>query len=200
MRYGFFPGCSYRTEAGYAESVEAINRTLGIELTELSDWNCCGATAILSLDETNTLALSARLFALAAKQGFDQIITTCNACYTILRKAKTILATNPVDVRLINTQLADEHLQLEHFPPVRHYLEVLYYDIDKEAWPNRLPEHFMNINVAAYYGCQLVRPWGDLDHPERPTILDRFVERIGFKPLPHSAKTLCCGASHLFPY
>jgi len=200
MRYGFFPGCSYKSEAGYAESVAAVNQELGIELTELSDWNCCGATAMFSLNETEALAINARLFALANSQGFDQIVTTCNACYTTLKKAKHIFESNPEAIAPINTQLSHEGLSVENLCSVRHYLDVLHNDVAADVWSQRASTFNSEFKVAAYYGCQLTRPWADLDQPERPTILDEFITRIGFKTVDHSAKTLCCGASHFFPY
>jgi heterodisulfide reductase subunit B len=200
MKYGFFPGCSYKSEAGYADSVNAINRALGIELTEIQDWNCCGATAMFSLNETNALAITGRLFALATQQGFDEIVTTCNACYTTLRKSKEIFENHPAEINHINRLLSHENLKLSRLLPVRHYLDVLWHDVAKDTWLQKLKISMVNIKVAAYYGCQLTRPWADLDHPEKPTILDQFVERIGFTPIDHSAKTLCCGASHFFPY
>ena len=71
LTYGFFPGCAYPTAAGYRESVDAVNRQLGIELVELADWNCCGATSVFSLNQDDALTLTGRLFALAEAQGHE---------------------------------------------------------------------------------------------------------------------------------
>lgn len=60
MKYGFYSGCSYGSAAGYSESVDAVSRALGIELVEIPDWNCCGATAFFSVNEFKALALVAR--------------------------------------------------------------------------------------------------------------------------------------------
>lgn len=200
MKYGFFPGCSYKSEAGYKESVNAINSARNIELSELADWNCCGATVMFSLNELDALALTGRLFALSNQQECDQIVTTCNACYATLRKAKRILENSPEAVIRINQKLSGQRLKIDKLVPVRHYLELLTHDVREENWKQTMPSHLTNIRVAAYYGCQFSRPWEDADHPERPTILDRFIQRLGFVSIDHSAKTLCCGASHFFPY
>ena len=46
MRIGFYPGCSLNgTSREYNESVKALAQAMGLELIELKDWNCCGATA-----------------------------------------------------------------------------------------------------------------------------------------------------------
>ena len=200
MTYGFFPGCSHRSEAGYLESVLAINRCLGLELVEIRDWNCCGATALFSQDETRALLLAGRLQALAAVQGLGQIATTCNACYTTLRKASQILSHDSTALALINRNLAREHLRIETLLPIRHYLELLVHDVPEELWQAKRRNVFPQVGVASYYGCQLTRPWQDLDSPERPYLLDRLLQKLGFRVVDHSAKTLCCGASHFFSY
>jgi len=200
VKYGFFPGCSYSSAAGYRESIDAINRLFGIQLVEIPDWNCCGATALFSLNEFKALALTGRLFALSQASGFREIVTVCNACYTTLRKANQILSNNPEIVSKINEDLSKEGLSLEGEFSVRHYLDVLYNDVPEETWSENLTERLKDYEVACYYGCQFTRPWGDIDHMEQPTILDRFIERLGFLPVDHSARTICCGASHAISY
>jgi heterodisulfide reductase subunit B len=200
LTYGFFPGCAYKTAAGYRESVDAVNRQLGIKLVELADWNCCGATSAFSLNQDDALMLTGRLFALAEAQGHEQILTVCNACYTTLRKAGQMLAESPPDLARVNEGLFREGLRLSRLLSVRHYLEILYEDVPAEAWSAVRPAYIGRIRVAAYYGCQLTRPWQDLDHAERPALLDRFFSRLGFQAVDHSARTICCGASHALPY
>jgi len=120
MKYGFYPGCSYKSEAGYKESVEAVCRAIGVELRELPDWNCCGATSMISMDAENAHLLTARIFALASKYGFDAVVTTCNACYTALRKTRKILKADAGLLAVINHQLVAEGLGITLLPKVRH--------------------------------------------------------------------------------
>ena len=200
MRYGFYPGCSYRSAAGYSESVAAVSRALGIELMEIPDWNCCGATAFFSVDEFKALILAARNLALAQAHGLDEIVTICNACYTTFRKAIKVLTGNPQKLARVNEVLATEGLSIERTIAVRHLLDVLYNDVAEEVWFEKRPQNLKDYTVAGYYGCQLTRPWGDLDVPEHPGILERFLERLGFVTVEHSAKTLCCGAFHSISY
>jgi heterodisulfide reductase subunit B len=200
MTYGFFPGCAYATAAGYRESVDTVNRQLGIELVEIPDWNCCGATSVFSLNQDDALILAGRLFALAQAQGHEQILTVCNSCYTTLRKAGQMLAQSQTELSRVNVRLSAEGLTLNRLLPVRHYLEILYEDVPADAWSAGRPGYIGRLKVAAYYGCQLTRPWADLDHAERPALLDRFFSRLGFQAVDHSARTVCCGASHALPY
>jgi len=48
--YLYYPGCSLSGSArAYAESLAAILAPLGMELEEIDDWNCCGASEYLTL-------------------------------------------------------------------------------------------------------------------------------------------------------
>ncbi len=46
MKYGYFPGCSLLSSAvEYDRSGRAVLGAVGVELEEIDDWVCCGATA-----------------------------------------------------------------------------------------------------------------------------------------------------------
>ena len=50
MKYAYYPGCSLKgTGRAYEESLLAVFRALGVEVEELKDWNCCGATTYMSV-------------------------------------------------------------------------------------------------------------------------------------------------------
>ena len=54
MKYSYFPGCSLRgTGRAYEESLLPVLKLLEVELEELDDWNCCGATAYMEVDEVH---------------------------------------------------------------------------------------------------------------------------------------------------
>ena len=200
MHYGFFPGCSYHSAAGYRESVEAVNLKLGIKFTEVNDWNCCGATAILSISQPGSLVLAGRIIALANQMGLKELVTVCNACYVSMRKASEILRSQNELLDEVNRSLAAEELHLENVLPVRHYLDILVNEIPEEVWPHDEFDKFPELNVAAYYGCQFTRPWQDIDRAQKPEMLDRFLKRLGFEVVDHSAGTFCCGAAHALPH
>ena len=68
MKYGYYPGCSLeRNAASYHHSSVAVAKTLGFELMEVEDWNCCGATEYISLNLVAAYSLIARNLAQAAK-------------------------------------------------------------------------------------------------------------------------------------
>ncbi|MEI6290634.1 MAG: heterodisulfide reductase-related iron-sulfur binding cluster, partial [Chloroflexota bacterium] len=50
-KYIYYPGCSMEGSArAYYQSLNAIKDTLEIELVEIDDWNCCGATEYVSIN------------------------------------------------------------------------------------------------------------------------------------------------------
>ena len=70
MKYSYFPGCSLKgLGRAYEESLLPVMKHLGVELEELDDWNCCGATAYMAVDEAKACVLAARNLALAEKHG-----------------------------------------------------------------------------------------------------------------------------------
>ncbi|MBC2712799.1 MAG: hypothetical protein HGJ94_17950 [Desulfosarcina sp.] len=199
--YAFFPGCAYQSAAGYRESVDALNARLDIQLQELDDWNCCGATAAFSLDEPDGLALCGRLFALAQKEGFSRIVTVCNACYTTLLKARKRMEKDPQKLAAVAHTLADQGLELaDSLPDVRHYLDVLVADVSDVLEKAAADNGDTAGAVAVYYGCQYTRPWISGPDAQRPRMLERLFTKIGIHAVDHSAGTLCCGASHAVPY
>ncbi|MFN3414584.1 MAG: heterodisulfide reductase-related iron-sulfur binding cluster, partial [Thermoanaerobaculum sp.] len=54
MSYLYYPGCCCALKAtgrAYEESLEAILGVLGVSYREVEDWNCCGATMYMAVDE-----------------------------------------------------------------------------------------------------------------------------------------------------
>jgi len=201
MKYGFFPGCTYKGSAGYKESTEAVSQILHTELVEIEGWNCCGATSYWSLEDLPAVVLPARVMALAEKQDFKEVVNVCNACYSTLRKAKDKLDEDEGLMAQVNEALAEEDLHYTGSTKIRHYMEVLVNDLDPDDIKKHVKVDLEAMTVAPYYGCQLNRPWGDMDDRQHPEMMDRLIETLGASvATDYSAKTLCCGASHMMPY
>lgn len=197
MKYAFYPGCTWESAAGYKESVAAVNRKVGIELDEIPDWNCCGATTFAGVDELESLLLGARVMALSQRRGYDHVVTGCNACYTTLRKVHKKLASNPAALEAVNRRLKSAGLVFDPEITIRHHLELLVNDVPASVWESGVVRDFSAVRVAGYYGCQLTRPWNDMEPAD---ILEKLIRLAGFTPVDHSAKTLCCGAALAVPY
>jgi len=193
MKLGFYPGCSLNgTAREYNESVKALAPIFGIELIDIDDWNCCGASAAHAVNRDLSLALPARTLALAEKQGFDEIVVPCAACFNrlavaqyelnkdeLLKKSveKSIDMTFNNDIKILNVvQFIDKYIKDKIIEKISHKFEH---------------------QVACYYGCLLVRPHKIIgfDRVEDPTSLDELMQLIGATPIDWGFKTECCGAS-----
>ncbi|HHY95542.1 MAG TPA: disulfide reductase, partial [Firmicutes bacterium] len=85
MRFAYYPGCSLSgTAVEYDRSARAVAQALGIELEEIPDWSCCGATSAHSTDKLLSLALPARSLVKADEMGLD-VAAPCAACFNRLR-------------------------------------------------------------------------------------------------------------------
>ena len=91
MKVSYYPGCSLEHSAkDYEESIEAVADLLDVQLEEVPDWNCCGATAAHSINENLALALPARNLVHAEAQGHD-VVVPCALCFNRLKVAEHAL-------------------------------------------------------------------------------------------------------------
>ena len=61
MKVSYYPGCSlHATGKEYDQSVKAVSDALGIELQEVDDWSCCGASSAHLTNFMLSVALPAR--------------------------------------------------------------------------------------------------------------------------------------------
>jgi len=86
MRVSYFPGCTLNTTGkGFDKAVRASAAAVGLDLVELSEWNCCGATFPLIVDNMLELAAPAHILVAARDQGEGSLLTTaCTTCYNVL--------------------------------------------------------------------------------------------------------------------
>ena len=195
MKYSYFPGCSLKgLGRAYEESLLPIMKHLGVELRELPDWNCCGATAYMAVDEAKACVLAARNLALAEKTG-QQMMAPCAACYLVLNKTKHYFHDYPKMRAKIDLALAEVGLAYTGDTPVRHPLDILINDMGLEAIKLKVSRPLTGLKVVPYYGCQIVRPYSTFDDQYNPTSMDRLLEALGATVLRYPLKTKCCGGS-----
>ena len=186
MQLAFYPGCSLEgMAADYARSIYSVFRQLGIDLVEIDDWSCCGATAAHSLSELMTVALPARNLSAAEKRGLD-LVVPCANCFNRLRYSQSMLRKNIFDIPWPGGDRTKVH------DMTRYLAENLEERIRKQV-----VRSMNGLKVVAYYGCQMVRPpriTGYNDY-ENPQTLDRLAAAVGAEVLDWSHKATCCGAS-----
>ncbi|HSB91391.1 MAG TPA: CoB--CoM heterodisulfide reductase iron-sulfur subunit B family protein [Anaerolineales bacterium] len=198
MRYGYYPGCSLtHSAAAYDLSARAVAGAFALELDEIHDWNCCGATEYITIHKSAAYALVGRNLALAeAQDGIDQLVAPCSACYLNLRKVDHNLGLYPELEEHTNAALAAGGL---HYDPgslrIRHLLDVVVDDVGLEAVAAKVTRPLAGLRLAPYYGCLLVRPSlnGDGADTEYPTHLDRLLRKLGAEVVDYPLKTHCCG-------
>jgi heterodisulfide reductase subunit B len=196
MKFTYFPGCSLKgLGRAYEESLLPVMRHLGIELEELDDWNCCGATAYMAVDEAKAFVLAARNLALAEGQGSQALMAPCSACYLVLNKAKHAMEESEVMGARVRKALATGDLTYRGSAAVRHPLDILVNDVGLEAIRAKVVRPLKGVKVAPYYGCQIVRPYSTFDDQYNPVTMDRVLEALGATVVRYPLKTKCCGGS-----
>jgi heterodisulfide reductase subunit B len=185
MRVSYYPGCSLEgTAREYGESASAVCQALGIELDELEDWNCCGASAAHSTDDSLSLALPARDLSSADAKGLD-LVVPCAACYQRLKVAEKRLVQNPLPDFPYKGQIK-----------VKHLLDLCSEEEILQRVREGVKKSLHGLRVACYYGCLVVRPPKVTDAAdfEDPQNMDMLMNMVGAESVSWSYKTDCCGA------
>jgi heterodisulfide reductase subunit B len=194
----YYPGCSlHGTSREFEESFLAVTGHLGIDLVELDDWNCCGASSAHPVSRELGVALPARNLALAAEQGADEIVAPCAACFNRLAAARHALATD-ADLAARMPEIVGR--PLPGAMGVRNVVDVLAAHaprIEALAAAVLEPRAMARLKVAAYYGCLLVRPseTTGFDDPEQPATMETVIAACGSVPVQWNMAVECCGGA-----
>lgn len=195
MDIAYFPGCSLHAMASeYDRSAHLVCERLGINLIEVEDWNCCGATAVHSLDHELALRLNARNLSIVNRMGRDAVTTSCAGCFNRLKTAAHELAQSGNLARSTEEQLDTDFSSL---PGVTHLLQLLMEARGPRGLAQPVVKPLKGLRVAAYYGCLLTRPRHvvQFDDPEQPSSMDGLLRALGAETVTWSHKAECCGGS-----
>ncbi|MDP2940869.1 MAG: CoB--CoM heterodisulfide reductase iron-sulfur subunit B family protein [Candidatus Omnitrophota bacterium] len=195
MKYAYFPGCSlHSTAKEYDLSARAVAEALGIELIEIPDWVCCGATPAHLTLHLLSLALPVKNLLQAKKLGNYEVATCCAACFSRLKIANKFMADDAEHrgkvEEIVGAKYSGE-------VKVRHFLDILVNVFGLKNISERAVKKLCGLKVACYYGCLLTRPpeVTQLDDLEDPHLIDDLMKIIGVEPVKWPYKTECCGAS-----
>jgi len=180
-KVSFYPGCSLEgTAREYGESIAAVSRILNIELKELEDWNCCGASSAHATNGKLALALPARNLEIAEKAGLE-LVVPCAACYSRLMTAAKNRGNG--EKPIIN---------------IKHFISFLWESIGEAGIKEKVTKPLSGMKVVCYYGCLITRPPDvtGANDPDNPESMDNLMQAIGAEVRPWSYKTDCCGGSH----
>lgn len=194
--YAYYPGCSgLGTSIEYDISTRAVCRALGLDLVDIPDWSCCGASPAHTVDHALSSALAGRNLAQAENLDVQALITPCPSCLTNLKTAVHRMADR--DFRQRVNRLLDRPVRRNL--PVKSVLQALVEDVaGPEELASRLPDRpLAGLKLAAYYGCIMNRPpeLMQFDDHEHPTAMDQLMKALGAETVPFPLKVECCGAS-----
>ncbi|MFQ6068040.1 MAG: CoB--CoM heterodisulfide reductase iron-sulfur subunit B family protein [Candidatus Bathyarchaeia archaeon] len=201
MKFSYFPGCSLlATGKEYDMSMREVSNVIGIELVELDDWNCCGATAAYAVDRSLSIVLPARNLALSEEKEMD-IIAPCAACFHFLARANEMLKTKTILRDKVNEVLGVIGLKYKGTIEVRHPLEILVKPfmapiLDKIK--EKVVRPLTGLKIAPYYGCLFLKPpsFCKFEDPENPQSLDILVKTVGAISIAWGPyRTRCCGGA-----
>ena len=203
-QYAFYPGCTlHSTGVEFGASTELVCHALGLEMVEIPDWNCCGASSAHSMDHTLFLALPARNLAQAQQVSLEggagaerlDLAIPCAACYSRLAAADLALRE---DARFRAQMEAALGFQFQARVRPRNLLDILANDVPRKSLSAKVHKPLAGLKVVSYYGCLLIRPpqytqrWDD---PEHPQSMDEVLALTGAEPMPWSYGIDCCGGS-----
>jgi len=188
VKVSYYPGCSlHSTGLEYGESTQEVCKILGIELNELSDWNCCGATSAHCTDEVLAIELATRNLGIAEDAGLDLVIP-CAACFQRFKVAEKHILEGKKPA--IDTPYQGK-------VPIKHLLDFLIEEKNLKGIKEKIKKPLNGLKAVCYYGCLIMRPpkVTDAKNYENPQTMDKLLSLLGVEVYPWSYKTDCCGGS-----
>jgi heterodisulfide reductase subunit B len=188
VKVSYYPGCSlHSTGLEYGESTQEVCKILGIELNELSDWNCCGATSAHCTDEVLAIELATRNLGIAEDAGLDLVIP-CAACFQRFKVAEKHILEGKKPA--IDTPYQGK-------VPIKHLLDFLIEEENLKDIKEKIKKPLNGLKAVCYYGCLIMRPpkVTDAKNYENPQTMDKLLSLLGVEVYPWSYKTDCCGGS-----
>jgi heterodisulfide reductase subunit B len=193
MKVSYFPGCTLSTTGkGFDNAVRASAAVVGLELVELPEWNCCGATYPLIIDNMLELAAPAHVL-VAARDENSTLTTACTTCYNVLKRTNLFIQEHEDERERINAFIEATY---EGEVEVKDIVHLLRDDVGFDAVREKVVRPLEGLKVACYYGCMVLRPPDEVayDDPDHPQSLDNLMDALGATTVDFAHKNECCGA------
>lgn len=194
MKVAYYPGCSlHGTAEEYDKSTQLVCDELGIELDEVDDWNCCGATSAHCTNDKLSVALAARVLALAEKADSKTLAVPCSACFQRLKVAEQRIKENEkfgVEIASLIEMSYTGTLE------VLQIIQLLGRPDMVEKVREKVKKPLEGLKTVCYYGCLTVRPpkVTQIADYEDPMHMDTLMDAVGADNRFWSYKTECCSA------
>ncbi|MEM2925388.1 MAG: CoB--CoM heterodisulfide reductase iron-sulfur subunit B family protein [Methanocellales archaeon] len=191
-KLAYYPGCTVKTTAlNFETSALAVAKALGVEMVEISRWNCCGAVASLVTDDLIHHIASIRNLIRVQELGMRKVVTLCSMCFNTLKQANLLVKKDSEKLKTISLFMDDEQ-------PYRGEVEVYHFlELFRNIPEDKIKKRLTNLNIAPYYGCYLLRPKSvAIDDIEEPVIMQVILKTLGANAVDFPFKTECCGSYH----
>jgi heterodisulfide reductase subunit B len=212
MKYrdvAYYSGCALEGSGnGYDVSTRAIAKSLGLNLREVTDWNCCGAMEVKNIDPKIQTYLSSRVLSNAVNlDGANVVMAPCNGCYHNLKKAEYDLSNDDKSkeaVQKLSTKAGHKAYEAGQAETI-HALDWIKAAIGEEGLRERTRGKLAGLKVANYYGCMYVRPrhifpekdkGPGSESTSKPHFMDDLLAAAGAENVEFPLKTACCGGAH----
>lgn len=208
-KVAYYPGCALEGSGhAYDRSTKAIGKSLGLDLVEVKNWNCCGAMEVKNIDPKLQTYLSSRVMSIAAlEMGLDTVMAPCNGCYHNLKKAEYDLAEDPASVAVVerlSEKAGHESYKAGDIETI-HALDWIREAIGEDGIRERVKNTLKGLKIANYYGCMYTRPrhifpekdrGPDSESTHDPHFMDDLLRAAGAEIVDYPLKTACCGGAH----
>ncbi|MCK4737487.1 MAG: CoB--CoM heterodisulfide reductase iron-sulfur subunit B family protein [Sulfurimonas sp.] len=200
LKYALFTGCTAKQSTPeQMMSTMAVAKKLDIELIELTEASCCGASHLQDYDDFLSLVLNARNIAYAEKHELT-MVTICNTCQLNTAMTKHRLDNNAELKAKVNEKLAEVGLEYKGTSLVTHFLYAIIDDFGLDKIKEMVVKPLNRFNIAPFYGCHNIRP-SELqneshkkkENPYNPTSLDDLIIACGGVNVDYEEKNKCCG-------
>ncbi|MGB3341042.1 MAG: CoB--CoM heterodisulfide reductase iron-sulfur subunit B family protein [bacterium] len=201
MKYALYPGCTVLGRGrNYEMAARSVGGILGIEFVDLDDFECCGFP-MKSIHYETSMMMGTRNILTAEEKELD-ICTLCSACTSSLTEVNRHLIEHFDEKTRITVMLKRNGInyRMGRNIAIKHFTKILYEDIGVNEIETQIKKRFLNLNIAAHYGCHYLKPTDIYDNPEDPEdpySLDELIKITGANSIDYKEKMKCCGAGVL---
>jgi heterodisulfide reductase subunit B len=193
MKTYYYPGCTLPDKArDFDDSARACCDLLGIELSEMDKWVCCGSA--FKLDRKNVMQHLAPIRNLAEvhKNG-GRVMTLCVFCYNSLKRANHAFLAEPNKHEIINDFIESDY---DGNIEILHLLEILKDELGFETLREKVKRPLTGLRAAPFYGCLLLRPADEIgfEDPENPSVMEELIGAMGAEVVAYPHRLECCGS------
>lgn len=180
-----YPGCCAVADGRGEQmmvSAIAVCGVIGLGLTEVPGWHCCGGSEWLSRWPVASAALAIDNLALAGAQHVDAVCL-CPACAAVLQKGVRLVQQQPGLGDRMAAALKGKGLRMPGQMRARHILEILGERTREHTIRSRVRKPLRGMRVCCYYGCRSQGVDG---------VMERLMEWAGAEVIVLAEAGPCC--------